>query len=229
MKDMVGHRKRLREKYIKGGYDSFLDYEKLEILLTYSIVRKDVKPIAKELLEKFVNLEGVLKASEEDLLKIDGLGNGSVVFLKLISDVAGDIFKSGYSKNDITTISGTEDLLAFLRNEIGFSPVEEFKVIFLDTANNLICEETLFRGTIDRSGIYPRNIVERVIKHGAKSVIFAHNHPSGNLKPSRADIDFTKKISKILHAIEIRVLDHMIITRDSHFSFLEKGLMELGG
>ncbi len=225
MKEMTGHRKRLREKYLKSGYDSFLDYEKLELILTYSIVRKDVKPIAKELLNNFGNLEGVLKAPREELLKIDGLGDGSVVFLKLISEAAKDIFKSGYSKRSVMTISGTRDLLSFLKNDIGFSSVEEFKVIFLDTANNLICEETLFRGTIDRSGIYPRNIVEKIMKYGAKSVIFAHNHPSGNLKPSKADIDFTRKISEILHALEIRVLDHMIITRDSYFSFLEKGLI----
>ncbi len=225
MKETAGHRKRLREKYLKGGYDSFLDYEKLELLLTYSIVRKDVKPVAKELLEKFESIEGVLKASSEELLKIDGMGEGSLVFLKLISETSKDIFKSSYSKRDVTTISGTRDLLAFLRNDIGFSPIEEFKVIFLDTANNLLCEETLFRGTIDRSGVYPRNIVEKVIKYGAKSVIFAHNHPSGNLKPSKADIDFTNKISEVLNAIEIRVLDHMIISRDSYFSFLEKGLI----
>ncbi|WP_372712946.1 DNA repair protein RadC [Ilyobacter sp.] len=225
MKETAGHRKRLREKYLKGGYDSFLDYEKLELLLTYSIVRKDVKPVAKELLEKFESIEGVLKASSEELLKIDGVGEGSLVFLKLISETSKDIFKSSYSKRDVTTISGTRDLLAFLRNDIGFSPIEEFKVIFLDTANNLLCEETLFRGTIDRSGVYPRNIVEKVIKYGAKSVIFAHNHPSGNLKPSKADIDFTNKISQVLNAIEIRVLDHMIISRDSYFSFLEKGLI----
>ena len=225
MKETAGHRKRLREKYLKGGYDSFLDYEKLELLLTYSIVRKDVKPVAKELLEKFESIEGVLKAPSEELLKIDGMGEGSLVFLKLISETSKDIFKSSYSKRDVTTISGTRDLLAFLRNDIGFSPIEEFKVIFLDTANNLLCEETLFRGTIDRSGVYPRNIVEKVIKYGAKSVIFAHNHPSGNLKPSKADIEFTNKISEVLNAIEIRVLDHMIISRDSYFSFLEKGLI----
>lgn len=225
MKEVAGHRKRLREKYLKGGYSSFLDYEKLELLLTYSIVRKDVKPVAKELLEKYKSLEGILKAPSEELLKIDGLGEGSVVFLKLISETSKDIFKNTYSKQDVTTISGTRDLLAFLRNDIGFSPIEEFKVIFLDTANNLLCEETLFKGTIDRSGVYPRNIVEKVVKHGAKSVIFAHNHPSGNLKPSKADIDFTNKISEVLNAIEIRVLDHMIITRDSYLSFLEEGLI----
>ncbi|WP_320046073.1 DNA repair protein RadC [uncultured Ilyobacter sp.] len=225
MKETTGHRKRLREKYIKGGYDSFLDYEKLELLLTYSIVRKDVKPVAKELLKRFKSLEGVMKAPFEELLKVDGLGEGSVVFLKLISETSKDIFKGSYSKQDVTTISGTRDLLAFLRNDIGFSPIEEFKVIFLDTANNLLCEETLFKGTIDRSGVYPRNIVEKVIKYGAKSVIFAHNHPSGNLNPSKADIDFTDRITDVLNAIEIRVLDHMIITRDSYFSFLEKGLI----
>ncbi|WP_319204859.1 DNA repair protein RadC [uncultured Ilyobacter sp.] len=225
MKDTSGHRKRLREKYIKGGYDSFLDYEKLELLLTYSIVRKDVKPVAKELLKRFKSLEGVMKAPFDELLKVDGLGEGSVIFLKLISETSKDIFKGSYSKQDVTTISGTRDLLAFLRNDIGFSPIEEFKVIFLDTANNLLCEETLFKGTIDRSGVYPRNIVEKVIKYGAKSVIFAHNHPSGNLNPSKADIDFTDKIKEVLNAIEIRVLDHMIITRDSYFSFLEKGLI----
>lgn len=225
MKETIGHRKRLREKYIKGGYDSFLDYEKLELLLTYSIVRKDVKPVAKELLKRFKTLEGVMKAPFDELIKVEGLGDGSVVFLKLISETSKDIFKGSYSQRDVTTISGTRDLLAFLRNDIGFSPIEEFKVIFLDTANNLLCEETLFKGTIDRSGVYPRNIVEKVIKHGAKSVIFAHNHPSGNLNPSKADIDFTDKMTKVLNAIEIRVLDHMIITRDSYFSFLEKGLI----
>ncbi|WP_319371076.1 DNA repair protein RadC [uncultured Ilyobacter sp.] len=225
MKETAGHRKRLREKYTKGGYNSFLDYEKLELLLTYSITRKDVKAVAKELLERFKNLEEIMTAPSEELLKVDGLGEASVVFLKLISEISKDIFKSTYSKRDVTTISGTRELLAFLRSEIGFSPIEEFKVIFLDTANNLLCEETLFKGTIDRSGVYPRNIVEKVIKHGAKSVIFAHNHPSGNLRPSEADIDFTNKITQVLNAIEIRVLDHMIITRDSYFSFLEKGLI----
>jgi DNA repair protein RadC len=188
-------------------------------------VRKDVKPVAKELLKRFKSLEGVMKAPFDELLKVDGLGEGSVIFLKLISETSKDIFKGSYSKQDVTTISGTRDLLAFLRNDIGFSPIEEFKVIFLDTANNLLCEETLFKGTIDRSGVYPRNIVEKVIKYGAKSVIFAHNHPSGNLNPSKADIDFTDKIKEVLNAIEIRVLDHMIITRDSYFSFLEKGLI----
>ena len=227
--ELQGHRERLRGKYDRGGFTSLHDYEQLELLLSYVISRKDVKPIAKELILKFKTLDGVIKSPVEKLQEIDGLGDRSAIFFKVIGDVAKETFKQKAREIDIVTISGTEDLIKYLRNDIGYSKIEEFKVIFLNSSNNLIEAEKLSIGTIDKSPVYPREVVERVIYHKAKSIILAHNHPSGSLRPSRADIEITLKLKKILEILDVRILDHIILTRDSHYSFLEDGVIELGG
>ncbi len=227
--DVAGHRERLRRKYREGGYHALLDYEQLELILTYVIPRKDVKPIAKELIDIFGSLEEVIKAPTEDLERIEGVGMSTALFFNLMGEMAKSVFKQGARGRDITTISGTEDLIRYLRNDIGHSKVEEFKVIFLNNSNNLIEAENLSTGTIDRSPVYPREIVERVIHHRAKSVILSHNHPSGSVVPSKADIEITVKLKKILEILDVRLLDHIIISRDSYCSFLEEGIIELGG
>lgn len=221
-----GHRERLRKRYIKSGLEGFNDYEVLELLLTYSIARKDVKPIAKELIEKFGTIDEIAKSDVKSLLEVDGIGEGSAVFLKLIGDIALTLYREKIEDKDILTIKSKNSLLSYLRGEIGYSPREEFKILFLDSSNKLIASETLFYGTIDKSAIYPREIVERVIKNRAKSVIFAHNHPSGNISPSKKDIELTQYMYDSLKLLEIRLLDHIIITKNSYFSFLEEGLIE---
>lgn len=221
-----GHRERLRKRYIKSGLEGFNDYEVLELLLTYSIARKDVKPIAKELIEKFGTIDEIAKSDIKSLLEVDGIGEGSAVFLKLIGDIALTLYREKIEDKDILTIKSKNSLLSYLRGEIGYSPREEFKILFLDTSNKLIASETLFSGTIDKSAIYPREIVERVIKNRAKSVIFAHNHPSGNISPSKKDIELTQYMYDSLKLLEIRLLDHIIVTKNSYFSFLEEGLIE---
>lgn len=221
-----GHRERLRKRYIKSGLEGFNDYEVLELLLTYSIARKDVKPIAKELIEKFGTIDEIAKSDTKSLLEVDGIGEGSAVFLKLIGDIALTLYREKIEDKDILTIKSKNSLLSYLRGEIGYSPREEFKILFLDTSNKLIASETLFSGTIDKSAIYPREIVERVIKNRAKSVIFAHNHPSGNISPSKKDIELTQYMYDSLKLLEIRLLDHIIVTKNSYFSFLEEGLIE---
>ena len=221
-----GHRERLRKRYIKSGLEGFNDYEILELLLTYSIARKDVKPIAKELIEKFGTIDEIAKSDVKSLLEVDGIGEGSAVFLKLIGDVALTLYREKIEDKDILTIKSKNILLSYLRGEIGHSPREEFKILFLDISNKLIASETLFSGTIDKSAIYPREIVERVIKNRAKSVIFAHNHPSGNISPSKKDIELTQYMYDSLKLLEIRLLDHIIVTKNSYFSFLEEGLIE---
>ena len=221
-----GHRERLRKRYIKSGLEGFNDYEVLELLLTYSIARKDVKPIAKELIEKFGTIDEIAKSDIKSLLEVDGIGEGSAVFLKLIGDVALTLYREKIEDKDILTIKSKNILLSYLRGEIGHSPREEFKILFLDISNKLIASETLFSGTIDKSAIYPREIVERVIKNRAKSVIFAHNHPSGNISPSKKDIELTQYMYDSLKLLEIRLLDHIIVTKNSYFSFLEEGLIE---
>ncbi|WP_308575092.1 DNA repair protein RadC [uncultured Fusobacterium sp.] len=221
-----GHRERLRKRYIKSGLEGFNDYEVLELLLTYSIARKDVKPIAKKLIEKFGTIDEIAKSDVKSLLEVDGIGEGSAVFLKLIGDIALTLYREKIEDKDILTIKSKNSLLSYLRGEIGYSPREEFKILFLDSSNKLIASETLFYGTIDKSAIYPREIVERVIKNRAKSVIFAHNHPSGNISPSKKDIELTQYMYDSLKLLEIRLLDHIIITKNSYFSFLEEGLIE---
>lgn len=221
-----GHRERLRKRYIKSGLEGFNDYEILELLLTYSIARKDVKPIAKELIEKFGTIDEIVKSDIKSLLEVDGIGEGSAVFLKLIGDIALTLYREKIEDKDILTIKSKNILLSYLRGEIGYSPREEFKILFLDTSNKLIASETLFSGTIDKSAIYPREIVERVIKNRAKSVIFAHNHPSGSISPSKKDIELTQYMYDSLKLLEIRLLDHIIVTKNSYFSFLEEGLIE---
>lgn len=227
--DLAGHRKRLRRKYSASGYTALNDYEQLELLLTYIIPRKDVKPIAKELLRRYRTLDEITRAPIGKLETVEGMGEKSALFFRVLGDTARSLFKEDTRNKDLTTISGTEDLLRFLRSDIGFSKVEKFKVIFLNNSNNLIEEESLSTGTIDKSPVYPREIIERVIHHKAKSVILSHNHPSGMLKPSRADIEITLKLKKVLDILDIRLIDHIIITRDSYYSFLEEGILELGG
>ena len=220
-----GHRQRIKKKYLETGKDAFNEeYELLELLLTFSIPRRDCKVIAKDLLEKFGTLSNVLHESRENLELVSGVKENSYILFKLILDLNKHILKEEKLKE--VHINGTEDLIKYLRQDIGFIKKEVFKVIFLDSSNKFIEEETLFKGTLDKSYIYPRELLEKIFKYSAKSVIFSHNHPSGNLKPSKQDVNFTKRMKKLLKELDVRLLDHIIIGRNSYFSFLENELLE---
>ncbi|MGL4861626.1 MAG: JAB domain-containing protein [Cetobacterium sp.] len=143
-------------------------------------------------------------------------------FRELMTTIA----KGNIGKKDLTTVKAKSELLNYLRSDIGFKNTEEFKVIYLSSSNRLIGEETLFRGTIDRSVVYPRLIVERALKHPTKGIIFAHNHPSGDLKPSRKDIELTNELKNLLEVLDIRLLDHFIMGENDYFSFYDNGLIE---
>lgn len=223
-KKYKGHRERIRQKYLQGGYSAFLEYEILELLLTYAIPIKDTKPIAKELIEKFGNLDGVVMASIDELMSVKGIKQNSAIFLKLLGDTSEYLYR-GDMKRDGIQLRDKESLLKYLRSDIGFSSREEFKVIFLNNFNILVGSETLFVGTIDKSAVYPREILEKVIQYKAKGVIFAHNHPSGNLRPSKQDIQITEHMQEVLEMIDVKLLEHIIITKDGYFSFLQEGLI----
>lgn len=223
-KKYEGHRERIRQKYLQGGYSAFLEYEILELLLTYAIPIKDTKPIAKELIEKFGNLDGVVMASIDELMSVKGIKQNSAIFLKLLGDASKYLYR-GDMKRDGIQLRDKESLLKYLRSDIGFSSREEFKVIFLNNFNILVGSETLFVGTIDKSAVYPREILEKVIQYKAKGVIFAHNHPSGNLRPSKQDIQITEHMQEVLEMIDVKLLEHIIITKDGYFSFLQEGLI----
>ncbi len=225
-----GHRERVRKKFLENGFNGLEDYEILELLLFYVIPRKDTKAIAKELIKKFKNLANVLKADTLELKTIDGLGPVAITFLKMIGALPAKIYKDELKnqkliKDDKNKITDKEVLLSFLRNKIGYEDVEKFYVIYLSSSNEVIAFEESSSGTLDRSSIYPREIYKRVIMENAKSIIIAHNHPSGNTCPSKCDIDITNEIAKGLKNFGALLLEHIIITRDSYFSFLEEGLI----
>lgn len=218
-----GHRGRLKEKYLKNGISGFLDYEILELFLTYASPRKDCKQKAKEMLIKFKNLEGIFNAPKEKLMEIEDFGESSYVLLQLFKDIQKYIYKEDKLRGK--KISSTDSLLEYLRYDMANLEVEVFKIIFLDTQNIFINEKTIFVGTIDKSYIYPRELVKEIFEHNAKSVIFVHNHPSGNLNPSKADINFTNSMKVLLKELEINLLDHLIIGVGGYFSFLEENLL----
>ena len=227
---VIGHRERVRKRFLENGFNGLEDYEILELLLFYVIPRKDTKAIAKELIKKFKNLANVLKADTLELKTIDGLGASSITFLKMMGALPEKIYKDELKnqkliKDDKNKISDKEVLLSFLRNKIGYEDVEKFYVIYLSSSNEVLAFEESSSGTLDRSSIYPREIYKRVIMENAKSIIIAHNHPSGNTCPSKCDIDITNEIAKGLKNFGALLLEHIIITRDSYFSFLEEGLI----
>ena len=223
-KDYIGHRERLRERYLEKGYKSFQDYEVLEFLLTFVRQRIDTKPIAKRLLAKYGTLEGVFKADIKELKSITGVGEITGIFLNFIGDVGTFSFEDKAKKEKVS-LKNKEQLLAYLRSDIGFSKNEEFKVLFLNSVNEIIEIENLFTGTIDKSTVYPRKILERALYHNARAMVFTHNHPSGNREPSNKDIELTRELKEFFRIVDVNVLDHIIITKDSYFSFLEEGLI----
>ena len=229
-KDSQGHRERIKEKFLKNGIDGFAEYEILELLLTYCIPRKDTKPIAKELLNKFKSLDNIFKADFDKLSAIDGLGKNSIAFLKLIGDLPSIIYKDELKNKKLVNketlkISNKDILLNYLRNKIGYEEKEKFYVIYLSSSNEVIEFEENSVGTLDRSSVYPREIYKKIINLNAKSVILAHNHPSDNITPSKSDIELTNEIVKGLKNFGALLIEHIIITKNSYFSFLEEGLI----
>ena len=229
-KDSQGHRERIKEKFLKNGIDGFAEYEILELLLTYCIPRKDTKPIAKELLNKFKSLDNIFKADFDKLSAIDGLGKNSIVFLKLIGDLPSIIYKDELKNKKLVDketlkISNKDILLKYLRNKIGYEEIEKFYVLYLSSSNEVIKFEENSVGTLDRSSVYPREIYKKIINLNAKSIILAHNHPSDNITPSKCDIELTNEIAKGLKNFGALLIEHIIVTKNSYFSFLEEGLI----
>ena len=219
-----GHRERLRKRFLISGISGFHDYEVLELLLTYVIVQKDCKQIAKELLEKYGNLYTLLSQDSEELQKNNYISERVAVYFKVLFSILENLL---YRKIDkaTTVISSNIQLLNYLQHSLANREIEVFKVLFLNTQNELLKEEELFKGTIDRSTVYIRELVKKILDYKAKSIIIVHNHPSGSLKPSQSDIQITSKIKEVLDSLDMKLLDHLIISGKGHFSFLEEGLI----
>ncbi|MEQ9619306.1 MAG: DNA repair protein RadC [Deltaproteobacteria bacterium] len=219
----LNHRKRLRERFHKTGADGMHDYELLELLLTYSIPRRDVKPVAKKLLSEFGSLSGVLDADQKKLEALSGVGSVSATLIRLVKELYGSYLAENMKKGDI--LSSPEAVLKFVRVRLSGLVNEAFMVIFLNVKNEVIDYSILHEGTVDNVAVYPRRIIESAISHNASGIILVHNHPSGNPAPSREDKILTRDIREAVNTIDIRMLDHIIVGKGGYFSFVESGLL----
>lgn len=218
-----GHRERLKQRFRSAGPDALADYELLELLLFRSIPRRDTKPLAKTLLDKFGSLADVVAAPDARLKEIDGVGDAVTTDFKIIQAVALRLGQEALREK--TILSSWSSVLAYCRTTMAYEKREQFRILFLDRKNALIADEVQQTGTIDHTPVYPREVVKRALDHSASAILLVHNHPSGDPTPSRADIDMTKKIVEASKALGIAVHDHVIIGRDGHASLKALGLM----
>ena len=217
------HRKRLRERFDKSGVGGFHDYESLELLLTYAIPRRDVKPLAKSLIAQFGSLSGVLDANSRELASVDGIGQRSALLIPLIKELCTEYMAEKLKSRDLLSSPGA--VVDFARMKLAALPHEDFMVIFLNVKNEIITYETIHEGTVDRAVVYPRKIIESALAHHAVGLILIHNHPSGHPEPSAEDKAITNAIASACRPMDIRVLDHVVIGRNGYFSFAEEGLL----
>jgi DNA repair protein RadC len=190
-----GHRQRLRDRFREAGPDALSDYELLELLLFRALPRRDVKPLAKLLLEKFGSFAEVISAPESRLAEVKGLGDAGVTELKIVQAAASRLLRGAVRQRPI--LSSSSSVLDYCRSAQAFADREQFRVIFLDKRNHLIADEIQQTGTVDHTPVYPREVVKRALELSATAIILVHNHPSGDPTPSQADIQMTKQIIQV--------------------------------
>ncbi len=216
----LGHRKRLRDRFIAVGADALADYELLEMILFGARPRGDMKPLAKQLLRRFGSFPEVIAAPPELLRKIDGVGDAVIAEFKLIQAAAARLMRAEVTRRPV--LSSWSAVLDYCRAAQAFADIEQFRILFLDKRNQLIADEVQQKGTVDHTPVYPREVVKRALELSATAVVLVHNHPSGDPTPSRADIQMTQAIIDVAKPLGIAVHDHIIVGRDGHASL--KGL-----
>ena len=218
-----GHRARLAERFRRSPAEALADYELLELILFQALPRRDTKPIAKALLDRFGSFSAVLAASEERLREVDGIGDKAGLLIKLFHAAARRFARDAVDKR--TPLSSWQVVLDYCRAAMAYQDWELFRILFLDKKNGLIADEVQQTGTVDHTPVYPREVVKRALELSATAIILAHNHPSGDTQPSQADIDMTATIVAAAKQLGIVVHDHIIVGRDGHTSFKALGLI----
>lgn len=219
---MEGHRKRLKQRFLRAGIKGFTDREALEMLLTYATPRKDTRKLSKDLLEKFGSLKNILNQPPSSLMSIDGIGESAATLISLFSQLAA----RSESPEEMIKITGPDEVAEYLKKRLGSQRRERFSALLLNSANSLLAEVDLEYGTVNRTQVYPRNLVEKVIAHSAAGVILVHNHPGGKTDPSREDIALTRKLIKLGEDMDFRILDHFIVTENEIISLKAVGLLD---
>lgn len=219
----LGHRQRLRSRFLESGGEKIADYELLELILFGAKPRGDVKPLAKRLLKQFGSFDAIILAEPSELRRVEEVGDAVVSCLKAVEESAKRLVKA--PTRDRPVIQSWTAVLDYCRLAMGKKKVEEFRILFLNHKNALLADEVQQRGTVDHTPVYPREVVKRALELGASAIILAHNHPSGDPTPSQADIDMTLKIMEAAKAVNIPVHDHLIISDRAHYSFKSHGLI----
>jgi DNA repair protein RadC len=217
-----GHRERLRRKFMERGLAAFTDEEVLELLLTLGTPRQDCKPMARAAIRKFGSLRHVLEAPTDQLQTIDGIGPNNVVGLRLIHEVARRFLQDRLT-DQAYRLGSSQDVFDYLSHSMRDLKREVFKVIFLNNQHRILCVEDLFEGSLTSSSIYPREVVRRALEVHAAALVFAHNHPSGDPKPSPDDLHVTRQLCQAARVMGLRVLDHLIIGEGRFVSLADQG------
>lgn len=218
-----GHRERLRKRFLNGGESALADYELLESLLMFAIPRRDVKPLAKELISKFGSFTDVMSADVDVLLKTKGLGENTVALLKASQASANLLSKTQVSSKPV--LSNWSAVQAYLQTAMAGLSREQFRLLFLDRQNRLLADEIMSDGTVDHTPVYPREVVRRALANNATALILVHNHPSGDASPSKADITMTHNLREACAKIDIQIHDHIIVGKMGQASFRDLGLL----
>jgi DNA repair protein RadC len=220
-----GHRERLRKRFLNSGFEGLADYEIVEMLLTLAIPRRDVKEQAKVLIKRFGNLRGILDAPIDEVRKVDGIGEVTPAVLRMMREIVSLYLQQTIEKQE--ALSDPNRLHEFWRVKIGSSANEVFMVGYLDSGYRLLRDgiERLEEGTIDRAAVYPRRVVEAALRRKAAAIMLAHNHPNGDVRPSEQDKLITKALVLAAAAVQLKILDHLIVSAEQVFSFRQGGLL----
>ena len=217
----LGHRERLKQRFADSGGEGLADYEILELLLMQFIPRRDVKPAAKYLLKKAGALHKVMDMPPHQIAEAPGIGDKTAFVFSVLKTFNMRAKREAVLKKP--AFLNKLDLLAYLYDKMTPLQHEEFHVIYLNSKNYVLAEEMLFRGTIDTSVVYPREVIKTALEKGARSLVLVHNHPSGDPTPSQDDFHLTAEIQKLATPMGIHIEDHIIIGDGIHYSFLDQG------
>lgn len=219
----AGHRERLRRRFREYSLDNFQDYEAMELLLLYVARQQDMKPVAKRLTEKFGSFSSVLDAPTDELLTVEGVGEGAITLIQFVKQAAARYLEQRSHIN--ITPQDLSEMIDACRLKMGALPYEQFRLESLNASFAVVSEDVIAEGTIDQATVYPRKVVEVALKHGATTLIFVHNHPSGDVTPSEMDKIITRSLVLATRTVGVTVYDHIIVSQNGYFSFREQSLL----
>ncbi|MEM1351715.1 MAG: DNA repair protein RadC [Pseudomonadota bacterium] len=220
---IADHRRRLRARFKEGGAQAMPDYELLELVLFRAIPRRDVKPLAYSLLERFGDFNRVLSAPPERLRDVQGVGEAVIIELKIVEASAHRMARARILQNN--ALSSWDALLDYCHTTMAHRETEQFRVLYLDRKNTVIADEEQAKGTVDHVPVYPREVAKRALELNASALILVHNHPSGDPTPSQSDISMTDQINAACQALGLTLHDHLIIGKSQELSFRSAGYL----